>query len=424
MEKIRAIKGMPDITPPDGGRWSMLEKLLSRTLASYGYRAIRLPMLEPTPLFQRSIGEVTDIIEKEMYSFVDRKQRPLSLRPEGTAGCVRAAIENNLLETPQKLWYCGPMFRYEKPQKGRQRQFHQLGAEAFGFKGYGIELETLLMQQRFWQTLGLGDEVKLQLNTIGTAQCRARYQAALVEYLKQHEQQLDADSQRRLSENPLRILDSKVDSTQALLDTAPKLVDYLCDESKTSFSQLTEALAAQGVAFELNSRLVRGLDYYNDTVFEWVSGLLGAQSTVCAGGRYDGLVEQLGGKSTAAFGFAIGLERLMLMMQARDYADLPASEQVDVYFAVSNSDYQHKAFAFCEQLRECCPELIVFQQLQAGSLKSQFKRADKLAAKTVVVLAESEYQEQFLTVKKMDTGEQIRVNTGHGLSELIEHING
>ncbi len=314
MSNIRAIRGMNDILPDETPHWRRLEQTVSQLLASYGYGEIRLPVVEQTELFKRSIGEVTDIVEKEMYTFDDRNGDSLTLRPEGTAGCVRAAIQQGLLTVPQRLWYAGPMFRYERPQKGRQRQFHQIGVEAFGIASADMDAELILLCARLWRQLGLADSVELQINSIGSSAARRAYRAALVDYLSAHADALDEDSQRRLHSNPLRILDSKNPRTQALLDAAPALADYLDDEARDDFERLCELLQAAGLAYVVNPRLVRGLDYYNKTVFEWVTERLGAQGTVCAGGRYDGLVEQLGGKSTPAVGFAMGMERLVLLM--------------------------------------------------------------------------------------------------------------
>lgn len=422
MEKIRAIKGMPDIVPPASARWAAVEAALSTILAAYAYQQIRMPLVESTGLFQRSIGEVTDIVEKEMYTFLDRKDRSLSLRPEGTAGCVRAAIENSLLDVPQKLWYCGPMFRYENPQKGRQRQFHQIGAEALGYQGVEIELETLLMQRRFWQALGLDEHVVLQINSIGSSLARQQYKDALVSYLERYKTELDADSQRRLQENPLRILDSKVPATQKLLEDAPTLGDYLEPASREHFELLSGMLSDNGIACEVNPRLVRGLDYYNDTVFEWVSDLLGAQATVCAGGRYDGLVEQLGGKPTPAFGFAMGLERLILILESQQFTGLNVQEGVDIYLAIASAEYQSRGFELSEFIRERLPHQVVFQQLMTGSLKSQFKRADKLSAKFVLIVGEREFAEQRVSVKNMASGEQTEVDLSAGLQPLLAVI--
>ena len=315
MSNIRAVRGMHDILPDQTPHWQLLEQTVSRVLSGYGYGEIRLPVVEKTELFSRSIGEVTDIVEREMYSFEDRNGDSLTLRPEGTAGCVRAAIQQGLLGVPQRLWYMGPMFRYERPQKGRQRQFQQVGAEAFGIAGPEMEAEHIVLCARLWRELGLAHNVELQLNSLGNAEARRNYRDALVGYLESHLEALDEDSQRRLRTNPLRILDSKVPDTRQILDEAPLMADFLDDESRADFDRLRELLEAAGVPYVVNNRLVRGLDYYNKTVYEWVTERLGAQGTICGGGRYDGLVEQLGGKSTPAVGFAMGMERLVLMLQ-------------------------------------------------------------------------------------------------------------
>lgn len=406
MEKIKAIRGMHDITPDKSGHWARIEQAIASVFASYAFREIRMPIVEYTRLFQRSIGEVTDIVEKEMYTFADRNDELLTLRPEGTAGCVRACIERGLLDTPQKLWYAGPMFRYERPQKGRQRQFHQLGAEVFGYADVEVEVEMLLMNRRFWQLLGLEDTIMLQLNNIGNAAARASYKEALVSYLGKHLDAIDADSQRRLETNPLRILDSKSPQTQAVLKDAPRLTGFLSEDSLRRNDELIRLLNMQGVKAELNSRLVRGLDYYNDTVFEWVSEDLGAQATVCGGGRYDSLVEQLGGKATPAVGFAMGLERLYLLLEARQFAALPSSDNPDIYLIVASADGQSAAFQLAESLRRALPEFAIMQHLSSGSMKSQFKKADKSGARFALVLGEDEIARQQVTVKNLQTGEQ------------------
>ena len=315
MTDYRAVRGMADILPTDSNRWQAVEAAARDALAAYGFREIRLPVIESTQLFARSIGEVTDIVEKEMYTFADRNGDSMSLRPEGTAGCVRAAVQHNLIATPQKLWYMGPMFRYERPQKGRQRQFHQLGVESFGVGSPDLDAELLLVCGALWRSLGVTDALTLEINSIGSAQSRQRYRDALVTFLTQCKDQLDEDSARRLSSNPLRILDSKNTQTQALLADAPKMLDYLDEESAADFESLLAMLDAVGQPYVVNQRLVRGLDYYNKTVFEWTTTALGAQGTVCGGGRYDGLVAQFGGRDTPAAGFAVGLERLVLLQK-------------------------------------------------------------------------------------------------------------
>ena len=404
MSTIRAIRGMNDILPDETPHWRRLEQVVCRLLNSYGYGEIRLPLVEHTELFKRSIGEVTDIVEKEMYSFDDRNGESLTLRPEGTAGCVRAAIQQGLLTVPQRLWYAGPMFRYERPQKGRQRQFHQIGVEALGVASVEMDAELILLCARLWRRLGLAGSVELQINSIGSSAARRAYRAALVEYLSAHRAALDEDSQRRLDSNPLRILDSKNPDTQALLDAAPVLADYLDAEARDDFDRLRELLTAAGVAFVVNPRLVRGLDYYNKTVFEFVTERLGAQGTVCAGGRYDNLVEQLGGKSTPAVGFAMGMERLVLLMLETGAAGDAAPAQADVYAVAVGEDAHREALAAVEAVRDSLPGLAIVQHTGGGSFKSQLKRADKSGASVALIWGEDEVRAQSVTVKFLRDG--------------------
>ena len=400
MSNIRAIRGMSDILPDESRHWQYLEQTVSQLLASYGYAEIRLPLVEQTELFKRSIGEVTDIVEKEMYTFDDRNGESLTLRPEGTAGCVRAAIQQGLLNMPQRLWYAGPMFRYERPQKGRQRQFHQIGVESFGIATPDMDAELIILSARLWQQLGIADGVELQINSIGSLEARQAYRAALVAYLEQRRDQLDEDSQRRLASNPLRILDSKNTATQRLLDGAPELADFLDEESAADFSRLRELLAAAGVACTVNKRLVRGLDYYNKTVFEWVTDRLGAQGTICAGGRYDGLVEQLGGKSTPAVGFAMGVERLILLLQESEV--LPAGvAQADAYVITVGAEAQREAVATIERTRDQLPALRIVQHAGGGSFKSQMKKADKSGARVALIWGEDEVAAGTVTLKHL-----------------------
>jgi histidyl-tRNA synthetase len=391
---------MNDILPGETPHWQHLEQTVSRVLSSYGYGEIRLPLVESTRLFQRSIGEVTDIVEKEMYSFDDRNGDSLTLRPEGTAGCVRAAIQQGLLAVPQRLWYAGPMFRYERPQKGRQRQFHQIGVEAFGVATPDMDAEIILLSARIWRQLGLADSVELQLNSIGSSSARQAYRSALVDYLQQREDALDEDSQRRLHSNPLRILDSKNPQTQSLLDGAPALADYLDEESRDDFARLRELLDAAGQRYVVNDRLVRGLDYYNKTVFEWVTDRLGAQGTVCAGGRYDGLVEQLGGKPTPAVGFAMGMERLVLLL-LESALTVPAGRGVDAYVVAVGEAAQREALAIVEAVRDKLGELVILQHTGAGSFKSQMKKADKSGARLALIWGEDEVSTGTVTVKQL-----------------------
>jgi histidyl-tRNA synthetase len=390
---------MVDILPEDTPRWRHTERVVGEVLDGYGYGEIRLPVVEPTELFRRSIGEVTDIVEKEMYTFDDRNGDSLTLRPEGTAGCVRAAIQQGLLAAPQRLWYGGPMFRYERPQKGRQRQFHQIGAEAFGFAGPEIDAELILLSARVWRRLGVDGGVELQLNSIGSAAARARFREALVQYLRQRADALDEDSRRRLDSNPLRILDSKHPDTQALLDGAPSLAEFLDPDSAADFARLQELLGAAGLDFTVNPRLVRGLDYYNKTVFEWVTDQLGAQGTVCAGGRYDGLVAQLGGRDTAGVGFAMGLERLVLLQQA--LCPEPAAPAADVYVLAVGAAAHCAALAAVEALRDELPGCRILQHAGGGSFKSQMKKADRSGARLALIWGEDEVATGDVTLKRL-----------------------
>lgn len=399
MKKLQAIRGMNDLLPGDSAAWQYLESTVADVVQSYGYQEIRFPILEPTELFKRSIGEVTDIVEKEMYTFDDRNGDSVTLRPEGTACCVRACEEHGLLyNQTQRLWYHGPMFRYERPQKGRLRQFHQIGIETFGMDGPDIDAELLLMTARLWNELGITDAVTLQLNTLGSAESRAAYRAALVEYLSARKDQLDEDSLRRLDSNPLRILDSKDPQTQALLNGAPALHDHLDEASQAHFNQLKALLDAAGIAYEVNPRLVRGLDYYSKTVFEWVTTKLGAQGTVCAGGRYDGLVEQLGGRPTPAVGFAMGVERLVLLLQELNVIPEGLNQNVDVY-VVAMGDVQAQAFAVAERVRSGLPHLRVMSHCGGGNFKKQMKKADASGADIAIIIGEDEAANGQATVK-------------------------
>ncbi|MFL3654646.1 MAG: histidine--tRNA ligase [Halioglobus sp.] len=407
MSDITAIRGMNDILPDETPCWQLLERTVAAVLGAYGYGEIRLPVVEKTALFKRSIGEVTDIVEKEMYTFDDRNGESMTLRPEGTAGCVRAAIQQGMLNTPRRLWYAGPMFRYERPQKGRQRQFHQTGVESFGISTPDMDAELIVLCARLWRQLGLTDCVALQINSIGNADARKAYRDALVAYLQEHLEALDADSQRRLHSNPLRILDSKSPETQAILDNGPTLKDFLDEESNADFARLCELLDAAGVAYVVNRRLVRGLDYYNKTVFEWVTDRLGAQGTVCAGGRYDGLVQQLGGKSTPAVGFAMGMERLVLLL-AEQGVEADAST-VDVYVVAVGSDAELMALVATERVRETNPQLRIMQHAGGGSFKSQMKKADKSGARVALIWGEDEVVAQAVTIKSLREGDGERL---------------
>jgi histidyl-tRNA synthetase len=397
---------MHDILPENIHYWQHLEKVVSQVLDSYGYDEIRLPIVEKTELFKRSIGEVTDIVEKEMYTFDDRNGDSLTLRPEGTAGCVRAAIENGLLyNQTQRLWYKGQMFRHERPQRGRYRQFHQIGVEVFGLAAADIDAELILITRRLWQRLGLIDDVSLQLNTLGTPESRAVYREKLVEYLSAHKDALDEDSLRRLESNPLRVLDSKNPEVQAVVKNAPNMADYLDDESRAHFQALTDILDAAGVAYEINPRLVRGLDYYSRTVFEWVTDRLGAQGTVCAGGRFDGLVSYLGGKATPAIGFAMGIERLVAVME--EIGVQVDSGSPHVYLAMMGEAAERQGMLLAEQLRGDHQELRILCNSGGGSFKAQMKRADRSGARWAILLGEDELSRQEIALKPLrGDGEQ------------------
>jgi len=395
--QFQVIRGMHDILPAQMPAWNQLEDEYRSLAESYGYRQIRTPIVEKTALFARSIGTVTDIVEKEMYSFEDRNGDSLSLRPENTASVVRAGLQAGLLQDQQqRLWYCGPMFRHERPQKGRYRQFHQLGAEAFGVAGADIEAELILLAARFWKRLGLND-IDLQINSLGSSSCRQNYRAILVEYFRDHYQQLDADSQRRLESNPLRILDSKNPDLQALIEAGPGLQDSLDQESSEHFEQLKDILDQTGVSYQVNRRLVRGLDYYCHTVFEWVTETLGAQGTVCAGGRYDGLVEQLGGKSNYAAGFSMGCERLVSMIV--DQGGAASDPGCDVYLAMRGENCVARAQQIAEAIRDHMPRLELVVHAGAGSFKSQMRKADKSGARIALILGETEIEAGTIAVK-------------------------
>lgn len=402
-EIIRSIRGMNDILPDVTPYWQSVEKTLKNVLSGYGYQEIRFPIVEKTELFCRSIGEVTDIVEKEMYAFDDRNGDSLALRPEGTAGCLRAAMQNGMLNQTQRLWYMGPMFRHERPQKGRYRQFHQLGVEAYGFSGPDIDAEMILMTARLWKQLGLTG-LSLQINSLGSTEARSAYRDVLINYFEAHQNELDEDSQRRLHSNPLRILDSKNPAMQTLNDAAPKLLDYLDDESKQDFESLCKTLDDAGIAYEINPRLVRGLDYYSKTVFEWVTDHLGSQGTVCAGGRYDGLVAQLGGRAATAIGFAIGLERLIALLEEMD--SLPKISSADAYMVVVGEQAAKQSLLLAEQLRDDIPNLKLITHCGGGSFKNQFKRADRSGARWALILGDDEIDQRVVGVKTMATGEQ------------------
>ncbi len=418
VKNIQAIRGMHDVLPEQTVRWQFVERHVRDVLGTYGYQEIRLPIVEKTELFKRSIGEVTDIVEKEMYTFDDRNGDSLTLRPEGTAGCVRACLEHGLLHNQvHRLWYYGQMFRYERPQKGRYRQFIQLGVETYGMADADIDAELILLSHRLWQRLGISDALELQLNSLGTIDERAVYREQLVEYFSANAEQLDEDSQRRLLSNPLRILDTKNPDMQALVEAAPKLMEFLGAESKAHFRKLTDTLDALGIAYTLNKRLVRGLDYYSKTVFEWVTTELGAQGTVCAGGRYDGLIEQLGGKPNHAVGFAMGMERILALLENRD--DLNNIQTVDAYMILVGEAAQHAGIVLAEKIRDDVPGLRLQIHCGAGSFKSQFKKADKSGAHYALILAENEVSNETIGIKFLRTDEEQRSVTYAELIKLL-----
>jgi histidyl-tRNA synthetase len=417
-KNIQAIRGMNDYLPADTAIWQRIEGTLKQVLASYGFSEIRLPIVEQTPLFKRAIGEVTDVVEKEMYTFDDRNGESLTLRPEGTAGCVRAGIEHGLLyNQEQRLWYIGPMFRYERPQKGRYRQFHQIGAEVFGLQGPDIDAELIMMTARWWKALGISEHVSLELNSIGSLEARANYRDALVAFLEQHKDKLDEDCKRRMYSNPLRVLDSKNADIQLLLNDAPTLNEYLDEDSRAHFDGLCSLLNDAGIAYTVNQRLVRGLDYYNRTVFEWVTNSLGSQGTVCAGGRYDGLVEQLGGRATPAVGFAMGLERLVLLVQAVN-PEFEPTRIVDVYVIASGQGVQSAAMQLAEKLRDADPALKLMTNFGGGNFKKQFGRADKWGARIALVLGEDEVKAGQVVIKNLSTGDQQTVAQSEAAATL------
>jgi histidyl-tRNA synthetase len=421
-EWIQAVRGMHDILPQHTAVWQRMELEVAHVLASYGYQEIRLPLIEKTELFRRSIGEDTDIVEKEMYTFEDRNGESLTLRPEGTAGCVRAALENGLLHKQvQRLWYGGPMFRHERPQKGRYRQFHQIGVEAFGMLGPDVDAELILMTARLWRALGLMDRCELQVNSLGTTEERRTYRRELVAYLSDHRDLLDADSHRRLESNPLRVLDSKSPPMQPVIASAPKLIDRLGKESRAHFDELLALLGASGVAYTVNPHLVRGLDYYSRTVFEWVSGELGAQGTVCAGGRYDGLVEQLGGGPTPAVGFALGLERLASLLEESSAKGQDASVP-EIFVATFGHGARREGIILAEQLRDRSPGLRILVHCGKGGVKSQFRRADRSGARIALILGEDEVREGRVSVKSLRGSEEQRTVERAELEGLLGRL--
>jgi histidyl-tRNA synthetase len=425
LSKIQAIRGMNDVLPAESPRWQYLEACARNLLAAWGYREIRFPVLEQTQLFKRSIGEVTDIVEKEMYTFEDRNGDSLTLRPEGTACCVRAAEQHGLLyNQTQKLWYMGPMYRHERPQKGRYRQFHQLGVETFGMPGTDIETELILLTAELWRRLGIGTFLQLEINNLGASADRARYGAALRDYLLPLSAQLDEDSQRRLDSNVLRILDSKVPATRALLATAPVLADFVGPESNTQFSVLLQLLEQAAIPFTVNPALVRGLDYYNGMVFEWTTDRLGSQATVCAGGRFDGLVRQLGGADTPAAGFAMGLERLLLLLEETGRLPPGLGQVVDVYLAVVGGEQlQAGAQLLARDLRLALPELRILTHCGGGKYNAQLKKAFASGARCAVIL-EGDTLPELVKIKVLDDeGGTVELAPG-GVSDWLHSFFG
>ncbi|HEY9030847.1 MAG TPA: histidine--tRNA ligase [Kangiella sp.] len=417
-EKIQAVRGMNDILPDSTPHWQKLESVLRQLMASYGYNEIRMPVVEKTHLFKRSIGEVTDIVEKEMYTFEDRNGDSLTLRPEGTASCVRAGIEHGLLyNQEQRLWYMGPMFRHERPQKGRYRQFHQLGVETFGVGTPDVDAELILMTARLWKMIGIHSSVHLEINSLGSNEARAEYRDKLVAFLEPIKDQLDEDSQRRLATNPLRILDSKNPDVQKLVKDAPKLSEHLDQESKQHFERLCQILDTNNIPYTINTNLVRGLDYYNRTVFEWVTDKLGAQGTICAGGRYDGLTEQLGGHATPASGFAMGLERIVALIQEMAPEEVATA---DVYMVALGEQAELSALQLAEQLRDQWPAVRVRMNCGAGNFKKQFKRADKSGAKIALVIGEQEVQDGTVGVKYLREHKEQLVVSQRDVCQLLE----
>lgn len=403
VSNIQAVRGMHDVLPEQTPLWQYAERILKEVLSSYGYSEIRLPVVEKTELFKRSIGEVTDIVEKEMYTFEDRNGDSLTLRPEGTAGCLRACLEHGLLHhQTHRLWYYGPMYRHERPQKGRYRQFIQLGVETYGMPGPDIDAELILLMHRLWKKLGIRDKVKLQINSLGTIEERLVYRETLVAYFQQHRESLDEDSLRRLDTNPLRILDSKNPEMKNIIDNAPELMAYLGADSLAHFKAITMTLEDLGVEYEINPRLVRGLDYYSKTVFEWVTDELGSQGTVCAGGRYDGLIEQLGGKPNHAVGFAMGMERLLALLETRE--DIPVARAVDAYLIRVGERAEREGLRFAETIRNEIPALKLQLSVDGGSFKSQFKKADKTGAEFAIILGDDEVDRGEVGIKCLRNG--------------------
>lgn len=406
MSKLTIVRGFNDVLPLDSYKWQFLESKVKLILDRYNYSETRLPIVERSELFHRSVGESSDIVSKETYDFQDRNGDSLTLRPEGTAGCVRMVIENNLATRgqTQKLWYCGPMFRYERPQKGRYRQFYQLGVEAYGFDGIAIDLEVIAIAWSLFKELGISEYVTLELNSLGSSLNRQEYTQALLQYLKPYHAELDEDSIKRLDKNPLRILDSKIEKTQKILANAPKLMDFIDHDLRLRFKQTCQYLDALGVRYKLNENLVRGLDYYTGLVFEWTTDKLGSQSAICAGGRYDGLVDNLGGQKTAAIGFAIGMERLLLLLE--DLGKLPNQDNACDVFFILDSAQLHQSLAIVENIRQELPQLKIDMDLKFGSFKSQFKKADKSGAKVAIIIGQDELDNGFAGIKFLQQNEE------------------
>jgi histidyl-tRNA synthetase len=414
---------MNDILPSDSPLWQYLEGQVKSVLIQYGYREIRMPIVEATELFARGVGEHTDIVEKEMYTFNDRNDDSLTLRPEGTAGCVRAALQHGLLHNQiQRLWYHGPMFRYERPQKGRYRQFYQIGVETFGMAGADIDAELILLTHRLFKNLGVSESLTLHLNTLGSSEARARYRKALVDYLEGVKDKLDDDSQRRLYVNPMRILDSKSASTQALLNDAPQFDDFIDEESKLHFEQLCKLLDSAGVNYVVNPRLVRGLDYYTKTVFEWMTDALGAQGTVCGGGRYDGLVPMLGGKPTPASGFAMGIERILLLLQALNVVPETIHKTIDVFLVASGEEAEAVALKFAEQVRTDKPGIRLQMNCGGGSFKNQMKKADKSGASVALILGDEEARSEQVQVKDLQGNNEQQASSWSEVAEVLGRL--
>jgi histidyl-tRNA synthetase len=421
-KQIQAIRGMNDCLPSESGLWQFVESRIRQVVASYGYQEIRTPIVESTDLFKRSIGEVTDIVEKEMYTFADRNSDSLTLRPEGTASVVRAGNEHGLLyNQQQRLWYMGQMFRHERPQKGRYRQFHQFGVEVFGLAGPDIDAEVILLSSRLWKKFGISQNVTLEINSLGSSEARVAYKEQLVAFLKTRVSELDEDSLRRLEGNPLRVLDSKNPQVQNAIKDAPKLIDYLDVESAAHFQGLCERLDNLGIQYRVNPALVRGLDYYNRTVFEWVTDSLGAQGTVCAGGRYDGLVEQLGGKATQGVGFAIGLERLVLMLQTFEL-DKNIDSVVDVYVTAMDESVECYARQISETLRDALPKVKVMNHCGGGNFKKQMKRADQSGASVALIIGQDEMESQQVAVKHLREKQPQKTVSVNELTHIIQKL--